>query len=131
MPLLEPEAHAMLAVQRLLALGALTADSGDGDGYAALFTVDGVIEGLPRGPIEGREAIREYYNRGVADPPRRHHVSSIHARFDADGILRATSYFLIVGAEPVFGVYDHEFAAQDEGWLIRRKITRIESRRTP
>ena len=50
--------------------------SGDTDGFADLFTPDGVIEGPFTGPpgaplrLEGREAIREYSRRVMASPLR-------------------------------------------------------------
>jgi uncharacterized protein (TIGR02246 family) len=126
----DQELAAQVAVSRILARCAHTADSGDGEGYAALFTEDGLIEGLPNGPFRGREEIARYYTgRKLDDPPRRHHVSTIDTWFDEAGVLRSRSYFSIVGSNLVAGVYEHEFARAGDDWLIKHKVTRIELRR--
>ena len=120
---------ARVAVAQVMARCAFTADSGDGDGYAALFTEDGVIEGLPNGPFRGRAEIAAYYNsRQIEDPPRRHQVSTIDTWFDAGDVLLSRSYFAIVGGNLVSGWYEIEFQAQGDEWLIKRKVTHIERR---
>lgn len=120
---------ARVAVAQIMGRCAHTADTGDGDGYAAMFTPDGIIEGLPNGPFHGRQAIADYYNsRQIEDPPRRHHVSTIDTWFDADGVLRSRSYFAIVGANLVSGYYEIAFEPAGEDWLIKHKVTHIERR---
>ena len=120
---------ARVAVAQVMARCAFTADTGDGDGYAAMFTEDGVIEGLPNGPFHGRGEIAGYYNsRQIEDPPRRHHVSTIDTWFDELGVLRSRSYFAIVGANLVAGYYEIEFEPSGQEWLIKHKVTHIERR---
>ena len=48
---------------------------------------------------------------------------------DGAGVLRATSYFHVVGpGNPVAGVYEDEFETDGNEWLIRRKTIRVEIR---
>jgi uncharacterized protein (TIGR02246 family) len=129
MALLESEALAVVAVQRLLARAAHLTDAADGDAYAKLFTEDAVIEGHPRGPFHGREAIARYYNeRQAGTPPHRHHITSIDVHMDEDGVLRSTNYVTVVGGDLIAGVEEHEFERHGEEWVIKRKLTRLEFR---
>lgn len=132
MSVTDTEAIAILAAERLLARCAHAADAGDGRRYSEQFTRDAVIDGHPRGPFKGREAIARFYaERRIQDPPHRHHVTTIDARFDADGVLRSTSYFEVIGGGLIAGVDEHEFARDGEQWLIKRKVTRLEFRAGP
>jgi hypothetical protein len=123
------ELAAVVAAQRAIALAAHAADARDGQTVSRLFTPDCVFEGST-GIRNGRDEVRRHFEElPLADPPLRHHISSIYARFDDEGILRATSYFLAVSKDRrVAGVYDDEFQAVGVGWLIKHRAVRIELR---
>jgi hypothetical protein len=131
--LTETDALAIIAVHGRLARAAHAADAGDGEAYGKCYTTDAVIEGHPRGRFEGRDAITKYYSERDlgGDPPHRHHIASIDAWFDEDGVLRSTNYFTVVGGGLIAGIDEHEFDFDGSEWLIKRKVTRLEFRVKP
>lgn len=125
----DDELAAVVSAQRSIALAAHAADARDGETVSLLFTPDCVFEGST-GIHNGRGEVQRHFDElPLADPPLRHHISSIYARFDAAGILRATSYFLAVSkSRRVAGVYHDEFQAVGDEWLIKHRTVQIELR---
>ena len=122
--------------------------NGDAEGWAELFTSDGVfyvpaIErfGAPRTEIIGRDALRAYISKvisgandeqmGLAPGTRKRHLcSNIVLDTDAgDGAVvtaRGSAYFMLLVFDPtprIFGSgsYDDYFQKEEEGWKIRRR----------
>jgi uncharacterized protein (TIGR02246 family) len=129
------EPSAFVAVQRLLARYATQLDEGDAEAVAELFTPGGRMEQTPGDlMLSGRTEIRVFLaererSRDPSLPRRRHHVSTIDARVDDDGIVYATSYFHVVGpGDQVAGVYEDEISADGDRWLFARRIVRVEVR---
>lgn len=120
---------AVTAAQQAVALCAHAADARDGATVASRFTDDCVFEGSTA-VHRGRDAVQRHFDElPLADPPLRHHISSVYARIDEDGTLRATSYFLAVSKDRrVAGVYEDEFQPVGAEWLIRHRAVRIELR---
>jgi uncharacterized protein (TIGR02246 family) len=125
----DQELRAVVGVQRLQARYAHAVDERDGEAVARLFTPDGVFDG-DLGPLSGRDELKRFFDqRPLTDPPMRHHIGTIDVRFDADGMLRSTSYLSTTGPVRVTAVYDDEYEeAAEEGWLFKRKTIRVESR---
>lgn len=119
----------MVGVHRLQARYAQAVDARDGKAVAGLFTPDGVFDG-DLGPLSGREELTRFFAElPRSEPPMRHHIGSIDARFDADGVLRSTSYLHTTGPVRIQAIYEDEYEpAAEDGWLFKRKTIRIESR---
>ena len=122
------EAAAIVEVERQQSRYVQAVDAGEGDAAAALFTPDGVFEGAVESPLEGRDAIRDFFTRReLVSPPRRHHVTSMDAQLDPDGVVRATTYLQVVGLGGLTaGYYHDEFEHVDGEWLFRRKHLYVE-----
>jgi hypothetical protein len=128
MSMSDEELRAVVEVSRILARYVQSVDAFDADKVASLFAPDGRIEGLSVGTLSGRDEIRAFFAaRDVVVPPRRHHVTSINARIDPDGVLRSTSYLQVVGiGDLIAGVYEDEFEADGDDWLFKRKLIQLE-----
>jgi len=113
------------------------ADSGDGDGWAALFTEDGVyqwpvIAGMPEAPaaLRGREALAATI-KGLPGTCM-HRMNTPQITLDGD---RATSrtHFVFEWAyqddhgvrheRELVGFYHTEYVRAADGWKIRNRVT--------
>jgi hypothetical protein len=122
----------------------LAMDYFDADGYAAVFTEDGVLD-WARGEVKGREAIREFMASGTYDLRRlnfapaqtpdgkewpstvRHLVTNQVIEIEGD-TARAISYWMNYGNNAdrrkiewlSFGSWDDRFVKVDGQWLFSR-----------
>jgi hypothetical protein len=122
----------------------LAMDFFDPDGYAAVFTEDGVLD-WARGEVVGRDAIREFMASGTYDLRKlnfapaetpdgrewpstvRHLVTNQVIEIDGDS-ARAISYWMNYGNNAdrrkiewlSFGSWDDEFVKIDGQWLFKR-----------
>jgi hypothetical protein len=122
----------------------LAMDYFDPDGYAAVFTEDGVLD-WARGEVKGRAAIREFMASGTYDlrklnfapaqtpdgrewPPMvRHMITNQVIEIDGDS-ARGISYWINYGNNAdrrkiellSFGSYDDEFVKIDGQWFFKR-----------
>ena len=106
-------------------------DSGNGDMFGGVFTVDGAFE-LPGTTIQGREQLTQVAARPGGDkgPTNVSHVNAnITIEPSADGAT-GTAYFLRVklgqSGEPSMltggGIYRDTFVKTAEGWRIKKRI---------
>jgi uncharacterized protein (TIGR02246 family) len=130
MGLTDIELRAIVAVQRLMARYVQAVDAGDPDAIAALFAPTARMEGFVSVPVvDGREAIRQFFvdYQQRREPGLRHHITSIDAGFEDDGVLRATSYLHVIGgAQLIAGVYRDEFVPDGSDWLFAKRVVRVE-----
>ena len=130
------ETSAIVGVQRLLARTAHAIDEGDAETLAGFFIPDGVLAGAGGQVLSGREEIQNFFAererlRDKTATRGRHHVSTTDARLEADGTVRATSYFHVVGpGGQVAGVYQDQFERNGDDWLFRRRDITVEVRET-
>jgi hypothetical protein len=122
----------------------LAMDYFDADGYAAVFTEDGVLD-WARGEVKGRDAIREFMASGTYDLRKmnfvpaqtpdgrewpstvRHLVTNQVIEVDGDS-ARAISYWMNYGNNAdrrkiewlSFGSWDDEFVKIDGQWFFKR-----------
>jgi uncharacterized protein (TIGR02246 family) len=111
---------------------ARAADEGDGAGYAACFTADGVIETVTGKSIEGHAAL-DAYARQVRDGARER---GVQLRMWVDNVLLEASGEGAVGSAyvlafeispgsapaPIFsGTYEDTLARVDGRWLLARR----------
>jgi hypothetical protein len=122
----------------------LAMDYFDADGYAAVFTEDGVLD-WARGEVIGRPAIREFMASGTYDLRKmnfqpaqtpdgkewpstvRHLVTNQVIEIDGDS-ARAVSYWMNYGNNAdrrqiqwlSFGSWDDEFVKIDGKWFFKR-----------
>jgi hypothetical protein len=122
----------------------LAMDYFDADGYAAVFTEDGVLD-WARGEVKGRDAIREFMASGTYDlrklnfvpaqtpdgrewpPTVRHLVTNQVIDIDGDS-ARALSYWMNYGNNAdrrkiewlSYGSWDDELVKIDGQWFFKR-----------
>ena len=122
----------------------LAMDYFDADGYAAVFTEDGVLD-WARGEVKGRAAIREFMASGTYDLRKmnfqpattpdgkewpstvRHLVTNQVIEIDGDS-ARAISYWMNYGNNAdrrkiewlSFGSWDDEYVKVDGKWFFKR-----------
>jgi hypothetical protein len=126
----DDETRRVVEAGQLMARYVHCVDAGEVDGAASLFAADARLEGLLGIPvIAGRDAIRDFFANYERDldpsaPRGRHHLTSMHTRVDADGVLRSTSYLHMTGLPSVItGVYEDEFV--EEGGELRFSLKRF------
>ncbi len=103
-------------------------DEGDEDGWAALFTEDGVFTGIAPQPIVGREALRQVVRMAQANGPRktRHIVANLFCDYQdgRDTVLAQYYNFVTNWADgarmTVLALSKAVLERCGEGWLIRR-----------
>jgi uncharacterized protein (TIGR02246 family) len=124
-----------LEIRSLIARVAQSADHGDVEEYASLFTQDGSWE-FPGGPRRGRADIlagaRERRSQKVTGPgsATRHVITTLAVRVEDATTATADSYFLFfrdTAASPTLfnmGHYHDVLRREDGAWRIaRREIT--------
>lgn len=117
-------------IHELYARYAHSFDAGDGEGYAAVFTDDGVFslgaERDVRGAVELAAFVGE---RGDATPGITHHTTNILLDETADGV-RGAAYVIVLRTSPGeplrfrnMGRYDDDIVRQPDGtWRFRRRV---------
>lgn len=130
-----PEANQDDALIRsLIGRAAHLGDEGEPDDYRTLYTDDAVWtfgETTQTGVEEIVAGTRQRRAEGVSGPgtDTRHLVVPLHVSIDGD-TGSAVSYFVFfanTSTAPqarVFGVYEDEFARTEQGWRIRRRVSR-------
>jgi hypothetical protein len=93
-------------------------DSGDGDGWADLFTPDGVLQS-PAGAIAGRAELAEHAKSIGGE---RHVVVNPVITLDGDTASVRAYLLLFRGVElSVLGRYEDDLARTSEGWRFVRR----------
>lgn len=113
------------AIHDLYAAYAHRFDRGDADGWAALFTSDGVFAPPGLEPVVGTEALHEFVAGRSGDLPGMRHLIANVLVEGAPAGARGTAYFLCfrLGGDGAFrlrnfGRYDDTFRKQDGAWKI-------------
>ena len=131
----------MLAIRQEIARYSYTFDSGDAEGWASLFTEDGLWESYPAGAtepgtrLEGRAAMRSFCAKRFSE--RRGGLTSAHHQsgiiFDdltAD-TAKVRAMMLLTIQTPgesarvyMTGVYEDVWVKTPEGWRIKHRVLR-------
>jgi hypothetical protein len=117
-----------LEIREPYARYSLCFDGADADGYAGLFTEDGVFTRAGEPELVGRDDLAGLVRRRHAESPGvSHHVSNISLEPAPEG-ARGRAYVLVlrvVSGEPVrlrnVGVYDDQLVRVDLAWRFRRR----------
>ena len=134
-------AEDMLAIQQQIARYSYTFDSGDADGWAKVFTPDGLWEFYATGAkqpdtrLDGYAALRDFCARRFSE--RRGGTTSYHHQsgiiFDeltADSARVRAMLIITVqvpGEQPrlyMTGVYEDQWVKTPEGWRIKYRVLR-------
>lgn len=131
------EADDRLSILDIEGAYARCGDSGDGEGWAALFTEDGVYEwpaipGMPDPPpaLRGRQALAAAINElpGTC----MHRMSAPQITLDGDHATSRTPFVFewayrdehgVSHERELTGFYDTEYARKPDGWQIRHRVT--------
>lgn len=123
-----------LEIQELLARYSICVDTGDADGFAAIFTEDGIWEWRAVGlSFCGRRAIGEIA-RAVSTHVKgaQHAISNPLIRIEgnkAKSICQLTCF--LSRPEQIYslmlGYYEDELVKVDDTWLISRRSVRVEN----
>lgn len=126
------------AIRNLMSLYLLKADMRDVEGYASMFTEDGIldIEGLHFDKVgfevtnvnQGREAIANAYSQYIAPVPcfMWHLGHSPYIEVNGDSAIGRWGWSAVVNV-PMFGpmqaggVYNDEYAKTSAGWKIKKR----------
>ena len=128
---------AHLAILNLEGEYARTWDTVDPEGWAGLFTREGVFEMLPVGNLpagfyQGREALAEFCRRINASYRGLHliHVPSIRVEGDSASGWIHFEFRSISGSTQgsVAGIYQVDYRRTDEGWRIEHRIEQAVAR---
>ncbi|RYG29841.1 MAG: nuclear transport factor 2 family protein [Burkholderiales bacterium] len=114
-------------VSQHLAQYCWTVDEIDGDGWAALFTPDGVFAGALPEDIAGNEALRQVpVNAGMGIPEMRHFITNLTCEYAGrPDKITARYYTCITSWQGAGQFYALALATADlvrggDGWLIKR-----------
>jgi hypothetical protein len=121
-----------LAIQRLMFEFNLRFDAGDADGFADLFSADGVLVNASA-THRAREERRRFVLDSAARPPHQHFTTNIVISRDSDDPSRATAVSCWVyiqdnnGSPQVrSGNYTDQFILTGDGWrFLRREATGV------
>lgn len=102
-------------------------DEGDGDGWASLFTNDGVFAGTRPQETVGREALRQVpLNSGSVNGPIRHQVANLYCDYAESSDAIIARYYNCVsqwegeGKFMVLSLVTARFIRDGASWLIER-----------
>lgn len=104
-------------------------DAGDEEGWAALWTEDGVFAGVLPDPVVGREALKAIPRNAFASSggKLRHHVGSLNCDYDGAGrdVVIARYYNLVTnwmngGAFTCLAASTVRLLRHGDSWLIAR-----------
>lgn len=131
----------MLAIQQQIAQYSYTFDSGDADGWAKVFTPDGLWEfyaagaAQPSTRLDGYAALRDFCARRFTErqsgATSYHHQSGIIFDELTDNSARVRAMVIITfqvpGKQPqvyMTGVYQDDWVKTAEGWRIKYRVLR-------
>ena len=133
------ELEATLAIMRLEASYARTWDTGDGDGWAALFTPTGIFEVFDSGSakplmVKGRAALATFCREVNAQRTILHLMNlpeitvdgdTARARvtFESKTVRRKKANDTLIGGAA--GVYDVRYRRTKDGWRMQRRSERV------
>lgn len=130
-----PSPEEWVAIQNLYAYYNLCSDTGDAEGFASCFTVDGVLDQESRGLVlQGHTAIIEYKRNEAGSRNgkyRRHWNSGLFLNKQMDGSVRGWCYLHAYNGDPGWmpvqqgaGVYDDLIVPVGGEWkFVRRTLT--------
>lgn len=103
-------------------------DEGDAEGWAALWTDDGVFTGVSPEPIVGREALKDVPRNAYAGAggKLRHLIGNLHCDYlDGRDTVRARYYNLVTswidgGRFSCIAIATVVLVRDSGGWLIKR-----------
>lgn len=128
------------ACRSLVVQAALLTDAQDHEGFAALFTEDGVLLRPGAQALQGRAAISDSYRARPAERITRHLISNTHVVLESGTRARATSSVLLwsglaneadgpIGrpaqARQVVGEFEDRFVLTPDGWRLHRREARF------
>ncbi len=116
-----------VSISQHLARYCWTVDELDSEGWASLFTEDGVFAGaLPEDPI-GREALSQVpVNAGALIPEMRHFITNLCCDYGPDRNSVIARYYTCITSWKEGGTFyalalaRADLVRSGEGWLIRR-----------
>jgi hypothetical protein len=123
-----------LAIIELEGTYARTFDDHDGDGWARLFTADGIYQSRVTGDadpgifVQGREPLRRFCDHAPFQGIHFMHLPQLDLDGDtATGRIHLEFYGSYAGSgAPVtklIGYYDVAYVREDDRWLIARRVT--------
>ena len=104
-------------------------DEGDAEGWAALWSEDGVFAGVMPEPVVGREALKEIPRNAYAGSggKLRHHVGSLNCDYEGDdrNVVTARYYNLVTnwvngGGFTCLAASTVRLLRNCDSWLINR-----------
>jgi hypothetical protein len=122
-------------IERRLFDYAYTFDTGDADGWAALFTEDGIWEAVPVAEpdvrtvvLTGREELRAFAERGASMQVLHHQGSVVFDELTAES-ARTRSMVIVTMQVPEIhapqvmrhGVYHDDWVKTPDGWRVRHR----------
>jgi hypothetical protein len=119
-------------VRHTIASYNMTGDQMDADGYAAVFTEDGVLDSSDF-KIEGRAAIRDWKDARNKAPLAkfvRHNITTCQIEITGPDSAKARTYFVVlteIGPDHS-GYYTDVFRKVGEAWLITNRYVRLDWR---
>ena len=126
------ELEARESIRDLVARYNANGDAGRFDPMLALFADDAVLE-VPDGRIEGRDAIRTYFEgvaRGGEGRPKvrllRHHTATLQIDVDSPDAARGRCYYQVFTEAGLdhWGRYVDDYRRSQDRWLFaRRRVT--------
>jgi uncharacterized protein (TIGR02246 family) len=121
-----------LDIRELIARYCHALDARDGDGVAATFTADGVLESTWTGRLEGREAIAAYFN-ARPEGGARHWVNSpvIEGEGDSATVRLYLASLRVAKPPPQFvtaGHYEDTLRKVDGRWLFAHRHIHFDGR---
>ena len=119
-------------IRRTMAAYNVLGDANDADGFAGVFTEDGILESGTF-KFAGREAIRQSkLDRIKAAHAQfvRHNITTCHIELTGPDTARAKTYFFVlteVGPDHA-GYYSDSWRKVGDGWLIAHRKVRLDWR---
>jgi hypothetical protein len=130
-----------LAIGQLYARQSQAIDSGDGAGWAASFTADGVFSSPTYdAPVVGAAALEDFADRFAAAATeaglvRRHWTTGLALEPQADDRILGRCYAIVLatapGEAPVIErsvVFNDQLVRRDGSWLVERRNVEVDGR---
>jgi hypothetical protein len=132
----------ILAIQQQIAGLSYTFDSGDAEGFAKIFTIDGLWEYYPTGAtqpalrLEGNDALRDYCLNRVSERSKSgiisyHHQSGIFFDELTTDSAKVRTMLIITTHAPgknpqifMTGTYEDLWVKTPDGWRIKNRVLR-------
>lgn len=137
---LQSRVHAEQLCRDLVTSAAVLVDTQNYEGFAALFTEDGILCRPGAEPLQGRAAIIASYRSKPAERITRHLLSNTLVQLASDTQAHATSNVLLwagnitdpagpfgrpLQGRQVVGEFEDWFVLTVEGWRIQRREARF------